>query len=91
MPIPWALIIELMIRLIANCMENRQSRERIFDRLRNPSGREAWALRKILRENTELRGRDLRVATHEGIGQLAAMEEGDINEMLDEAAAIAAA
>jgi len=78
----WIMLIEMIIKMIQECREDRD-RDDIEKRLRNPGILEAWALRKALKENTELRGRALAEEVRASMDYLADMDNAEIGAFLD--------
>lgn len=81
----WMVIITMILEMIEKCFET-DDRTTIERRLRNPGLRETWALRRTIRDQTELRGRELHAAVREGITTLKAMDDTEIAELLNEVA-----
>ena len=82
----WAALIAMIIKVITECMENRD-RVTVERQLAHPGFGEAWALRKILRKETGLRGRALYRKIREGMAYLDDMDAEEIGVFLDEAEA----
>jgi hypothetical protein len=80
----WALIFDMILQFIAMCQETR-SRAEIRADLRTPRLRMVLALRRIIRENTDLRGRKLGVAAREGIADLKALPDDELDSLMDDA------
>jgi hypothetical protein len=80
----WILLIEKIIELIQKCRENR-SRSEIEGGLKRPGRLERWALRRVLKQETNLRGRVLRDKVDEGIDELRSLDADDIEFLMDEA------
>lgn len=80
----WILLIEKIIELIQKCRENR-SRAEIEGGLKRPGRVERWALRRVLKQETNLRGRALRDKVDEGIDELRSLDADDIEFLMDEA------
>ncbi len=77
----WAIKI---IEMIRECREN-QSRAEIERGLSNPGFLQKWAIRKLVRQNTKLRGRALWAKVREGMDELRDLDSDDIKELMDEA------
>lgn len=81
------LLMPLFEQLIKNCQDknnkNRRSREDIEAGLNKPGIRERWALRITIREQMELRGRELTRHVRMGLAELKKLEPEDIHEELE--------
>lgn len=82
----WAIIIDMIIQMISECMENR-SRKKVRKRLRRPRGRETWAFRCLLSGEFGLTGRELTRRVREGMDELKALTDRELDAVLDAAEA----
>jgi hypothetical protein len=80
----WALIFDMILEFIAMCQERRDQAE-IRAGLRSPKLREHLAMRRVLRESTNLRGRALGAAAREGIADLKALSDDELDSLMDDA------
>ena len=65
----WVAIVQMIIKMIAECREDRSSEE-IMRGLGRPGLVERLALRSVLRDDCGLEGRDLWKTTREGMQKL---------------------
>ena len=79
------LIIELVIELIAKCLENRD-RSSIVNGIMNPGLLEVISLIKVLRKRG-FKGRKLREKARECLDYLSSMDSSDIGNIVSEAEA----
>ena len=80
----WALIFEMILQFLAMCQESRDP-AKIRAGLRSPKLREMLAMRRVLRENTNLRGRALAAAARDGIADLKALSDDELDSLMDDA------
>uniref|UniRef100_A0A6M3LRA0 Uncharacterized protein n=1 Tax=viral metagenome TaxID=1070528 RepID=A0A6M3LRA0_9ZZZZ len=80
----WMLIFTMVIDAIMQCMENR-SRPDIEASLRRPGALETLTLRRIIKQQTGLRGRALADAVAEGLAYGKSMPSEAIAAMMEEA------
>ena len=84
----WMAIIELFLQALMECLEQRRDRQEIeIDLLsKNPRALllRARIMRKTLRDECDLHGRDLRLAVNEGMGYLDDMDAEEISCLLDD-------
>ena len=81
----YILIIELVIELIAKCLENRD-RDRIISGMENPRFLEAITMRRVLRKYG-FKGKELKDQSRECMNYLSSMNRGEIIEIVSEAEA----
>ena len=81
----YLVIIELIIELIAKCLENRD-RDNIIAGLAKPRLLEVMALRRVLKKEG-FKGRDLKVRSKECLDFLCNMAVFEIAEIVSEAEA----
>ena len=83
----WAAIVELILAMIADCLEKRR-REEVEAGLLHPGMREYRAILRGLRDKGDLHGRDLRAEADECMEALREADAEDIECLLDDAAAL---
>jgi len=82
----WSILIAAVIEAIVECLKER-NRDRIEFGLNNPGFREAFALRRVLRDQG-MRGRELRLTVDDGMTYLAGMTVEDVACLMDDADAV---
>lgn len=75
----WVMIITAIIAAIQQC---QQDRDDIEAGLNNPGLRERWSIRKIVRKEWGLRGRDLWAKVDEGMDELRDLDSDDIAQLM---------
>jgi len=73
----WVLLIEMIIKMIQECQENRSSHD-IEAGLNNPGILEYFACKRIVRKEMGLRGKALRQKAREGMGELQKLKPAEV-------------
>ena len=80
----WVSLIPVFFQALIECIQSR-NRAEVAEGLVNPGAREVWAIRRVLRKETDARGRDLTAATREALACLRDMTPADIEDAICEA------
>lgn len=73
----WVLLIEMIIKMIQECRENRTDPE-IVAGLNDPGRLEYFACKRIVRRELGLRGKALRRKAREGVTELRKLTPGEV-------------
>lgn len=73
----WIMLIEMIIKAIQECMENRTV-SAITAGMRNPGRLEYFACKMIVRRELGLRGKKLRRKAREGIAELRSLSRKEV-------------
>ncbi len=80
----WITLIPLFFQALIECIQSR-NRADVAEGLINPGAREVWAIRRVLRRETGVKGRDLAAATREALCCLREMTPAEIEDAMCEA------